>query len=244
MKFRNGFVSNSSSSSFILAYDKTSILSKPEDIINYIDENLRKEVLFHGTDCCEGDDWFYMDMTQKNYLLDRKKRFEKFNKGTHPVTEFYYDEEVDEYKSKEAGEAPYVEIYTNVYNFHEYNEEYNVDVDMSDWKAPYNYTPQEYLENKDKPEFQEILEYNDKYYEEERKRKREVLKKEKEEYINKITQEAINSGANPDNLEVKIVQVDYNSCDPDGNYDSEFAPRYFGLDEKTYYEVIDDKDEE
>ena len=39
MKIRNGFVSNSSSSSFVLAYDKTGIMTDPKDIVAFIDNN-------------------------------------------------------------------------------------------------------------------------------------------------------------------------------------------------------------
>ena len=244
MKIRNGFVSNSSSSSFIVSYDKTKVLTDPRDIIDYVDNNLRAEILMHGTECCEGDDWFYMDMQQKNYLLKRKGRFCKFNKGTHPVTEFIYNEDKDEYESKEAGEAPYIEAYTDVYTFHGYDDEHELNIDMSDWEAPFEYTAREYLERKDDPEFRKALERNNKYYEEKSRREAKARKEEREKYINEVTREAINSGADPDNLVVKIVQVDYNSCDPDGNCDSEFAPRYFGLSEKTYYETLDDEDEE
>lgn len=244
MKIRNGFVSNSSSSSFVLAYDKRGVMNTPEDIINYIDTHLRNEILFHGTECCEGDDWFMLDMTQKNYLLNRKKRFCKYNKGTHTATDIYFNEEENEWDSREIPDIPYVEIYTDVYTFHGYNDEYPIDVDMSDWKSPHNYTTQEYIEKEKDPEFQNIMDYSNKYYEERSKREALIRKEEKERYLNEVTQEAINSGADPDNLVVKIIQVDNNSCDPDGNYDSEFAPRYFGLDEKTYYKTIDDIDED
>ena len=244
MKVRNGFVSNSSSSSFVLAYDKRRVYSDPAVIAEYIDTHLRDEILFHGTECCEGDDWFILDMTQKNYLLDRKKRFCKYNKGTHTATEIYFNEEKNEWDSREIPNVPYVEIYTDVYAFHGYNEEFQVNVDMSDWKSPHSYTAQEYVEKENDPEFQNAIEYSNKYYEERSKRETRIRKEERERYLNEVTQEAINSGADPDNLVVEMIQVDYNSCDPDGNSDSEFAPRYFGLDERTYYDVIDDKDEE
>lgn len=68
MKVRNGFVSNSSSSSFILCYNKNEVLEGPEAIISYIQENPNKRLVFFGQEINEGDDIFEMDDDIKSLI--------------------------------------------------------------------------------------------------------------------------------------------------------------------------------
>ena len=84
------------------------------------------------------------------------------------------------------------------------------------------------------------------YWAEQRKRERALWAEKKQNYIDKekkyLTSEDISKNIDPKHLVIKIVEVDNCSCDPEGNYDSDFAPRYFGLDEDTYYEKQSDPD--
>ena len=82
MKFRNGFVSNSSSSSFVLAYDKSNVLSGPEAILEFIKQNPEAPVIFYGWDLGEGDDIFELSKEQKSAIRRYPKEFIAQNQGT------------------------------------------------------------------------------------------------------------------------------------------------------------------
>jgi len=226
MKFRNGFVSNSSSSSYVLAYDDRNVMTDPEKIVDFIDNNLRRGILFWGT-YGEGDDIFELDIKQKNYLLNHRKRFIKYNKGTFIDDNFVDDDSPNGYHI-EKEEKPYVTAITDVFDFHETRLDYErVEADMSDFPKP-------------------VDDDWHSYWAEQRKRERTLWAEKKQNYIDKekkdLTSRDINKNIDPEHLVIKIVEVDNYSCDPEGSYDSDFAPRYFGLDEDTYYEKQGDPD--
>lgn len=244
MKVRNGFVSNSSSSSFILAYDKTGVISDAEKIVDYVDNNLRKEVFFRSDAClCDGDDIFSLDMHQKNYLLKHKKRFIKYNKDDVPYTDYSADKDKN-------GEYPVIMVspviaLTKVYEFYPYPYEYDTpEVDMSD--VPFEDVSLEEsisaLKGEASPEEMRRVKISENWlnikYERERKARQEMEKS----LISNIKERLIKEGADPDNLEVEVVPVDYRSCDPDGSYGDEFSSRYFGLEDDSYYESVSDPD--
>ena len=230
MKFRNGFVSNSSSSSFVLAYDDRKVMTDPEKIVDFIDNNLRKDILFWGS-YGEGEDMFELGIDQKNYLLNHKKRFVKYNTGTF-IDDVYVDDDSPKGYHVEKEEKPYLTAIAEVYDFHETGLDYErTEADMSDFPEP---TDGDWST----------------YWAEQRKRERALWIEKKKNYIDKEKKYLLERGIDPEHLVVKIVNVDNNNCDPDGSYDSDFAPRYFGLQEYTYYreqgdpELNEEEDEE
>lgn len=242
MKVRNGFVSNSSSSSFIIAYDKTGNITDANEIVNYIDNNLRSEILFKS-DLCDGWDMFFLDMHQKNYLLKHKKRFIKYSGVEDILTDWSADK--DENGNYPTYKAPHVEAFTKVFSFYHYPYEYdNPEVDMSD--IPYVDISVEdgmaVVKGTATKEQKDRIEASNEWYRIKDERVHNEITRKKDELLNELRNNLLKEGADPDNLVINIIEVDNDSCDPDGNYDYEFAPRYFGLDEDTYYEPVGDPD--
>lgn len=215
MKVRNGFVSNSSSSSFVLAYDDRNVMTDPKDIADYISNNLRENILFWGPGG-EGDDIFELGINQKNFLLKRTKRFIQFCKGTFK-DDVYVEDDSEQGFHWEAVEKPYVKAISNPYVFHESGlDYYRESPDMSDVPEP-----------KDGESWES-------YYKIQADREHDLWDKKKEECINKVREDLIREGVDAEHLKIETVLVDNNSCDPDNWSESEFAPRYFGLQDTTY----------
>ena len=215
MKFRNGFVSNSSSSSYILAYDDRNVIIDPKDIADFIKDNLRENVLFWGPGG-EGDDIFELGMNQKNFLLKRTKRFIQFCKGTFKDDVYVQDDSEQGYHWEKV-DRPYVRAISNPYRFFESRLDYDSESpDMSDVPEP-----------KDGESWES-------YYKIQADRERDLWDKKKKECINKVRKDLISKGVDDEHLKIETVLVDNNSCDPDNWSESEFAPRYFGLQDTTY----------
>lgn len=248
MKIRNGFVSNSSSSSYVLAFDKTKVLTNPQDIVNFIDNNPRQEIFF-VSELCDGQDIFSLSSHQKRYLLKHRKRFIKWNEGTETVKDFsqWEDDDTDmpSWDEIPEKEVPLVTGLTGVYEFYHYPHEWDfLDVDILDLPE-------------DKCTFEDRLAVSAGTADEETKKRVELSierekereriekifeKRQKEEFLAKVRNKYLNKIDNPDNLVVKLVNKDYKSCSSNGAYGYEFAERYFGLDEDTYYESDGDPD--
>ena len=75
MKFRNGFVSNSSSSSFILKSDGVTLDKKGTVEWLKNPENRNKEILIVGEEMADGDDIFYLSDSMKEFILEHEERF-------------------------------------------------------------------------------------------------------------------------------------------------------------------------
>lgn len=76
MKTRAGFVSNSSSSSFMMTLeDKSHVLRDIYEIISYIKDNPDKDILILGPELSEGIDAFIPDKEMKNFILENQDRF-------------------------------------------------------------------------------------------------------------------------------------------------------------------------
>lgn len=69
MKIRNGFVSNSSSSSYLLCYNDGSLLKDAEDILKFLEKDVHSEVLLIGKDLGDGRDVQWLDKNQKKLIL-------------------------------------------------------------------------------------------------------------------------------------------------------------------------------
>lgn len=243
MKYRQGFVSNSSSSSYLIAYDVSAILSNPKEIADYIDNNLRSPIMFKS-DLCEGWDLFELDMKQKSYLLRHRKRFEKFCKGTVKYTDYTVNPGKDG-KYPEI-DIPFIQALTNVYRFYPYPYEWETpEVDMSDIPCPEMSMEESIEAHKEdaSPELKEKARLQANWSLIKCNRQTEARHQKQKDYIEKIRQELTEEGADPSTLKVELIEVDHRSCDPDGNSDWEFPERYFGLDEDTWYEDIADSND-
>lgn len=76
MKVRNGFVSNSSSSSFMMTFeDKSHVLNDIYEIIFYIKDNPDKDILILGPGLSEGIDAFIPDKEMKDFILENQGSF-------------------------------------------------------------------------------------------------------------------------------------------------------------------------
>lgn len=75
MKFRNGFVSNSSSSSFILKSDGVTLDKKGTVEWLKNPENRNKEILVIGEEMGDGDDIFYLSDSMEEFILEHEERF-------------------------------------------------------------------------------------------------------------------------------------------------------------------------
>ena len=73
MKIRNGFVSNSSSSSFILGCSNTPL--NRAQTVEYLKTNPSANILVVGASLSEGDDIFFLDSKKVGFILDHEERF-------------------------------------------------------------------------------------------------------------------------------------------------------------------------
>jgi len=244
VKIRNGFVSNSSSTSFILAYDKKSVMTDPRDIVDFIDNNLRNEIYFR-TEMCDGEDLFALDTHQKNYLLKHKKRFIKYNDGTELVTDYTGDP--DENGNYPKKEVPHVTAITRVFDlFQDPWDFVRPEVDMSDIPEV-EITNEEinryYSDKENNPDIKKKIDESMKRDNIRYQREHELRDQKRQEAMDKVTKQVLyNNVIDPEDLVVEQVWIDNDSCDPDGTGDYQFPERYFGLEEDTYYEPIGDPD--
>lgn len=84
---RQGFVSNSSSSSFILVYEEDKKLTGGKEIVEFIQENPNENIILKGQELSEGDDIFELTSSHKVEILKYPERF------TANVQEIYNWEE-------------------------------------------------------------------------------------------------------------------------------------------------------
>ena len=91
---RKGFVSNSSSSSFIISYNRDNIVKGAENIVNFIKDKLNRDYemyLYGGAEYGEGDLLFKLEDTHKSLI--RKYRDEFINHPNSSSYVLYYGEE-------------------------------------------------------------------------------------------------------------------------------------------------------
>lgn len=73
MKIRNGFVSNSSSSSFILGCNNAPL--NRAQTVEYLKTNPDANILVVGASISDGDDIFFLDKRMIDFILDHEERF-------------------------------------------------------------------------------------------------------------------------------------------------------------------------
>lgn len=74
MKIRRGFVSNSSSSSFILLRGSTTPLNRAQTV-EFLKSNPDANILVVGASLGDGDDIFFLDKERADFILDHEERF-------------------------------------------------------------------------------------------------------------------------------------------------------------------------
>ena len=107
MKFRNGFVSNSSSSSFILKSDGVTLDKKGTVEWLKNPENRNKEILVIGEEMGDGDDIFYLSDSMEEFILEHEERFlNNFSDWTaYPGLESFKLEDFSLFSDEEEEEA-------------------------------------------------------------------------------------------------------------------------------------------
>ncbi len=232
MKIRNGFVSNSSSSSFILAYDKTKKTNDPKKIVDILRKDPNVDILIKGWDLNEGYDFFNPDEEQTSLIRRFAKRFIEHNTGNVTRQHFEKNPETGEYEFINVSE-PTIEAYTD-YVFWSDPYEYKMpDVDMSDMECP-DLTLDEIVHHKDDPEVAKKIaledEYNKVKSEREKKAKAEGIEKTKEEMKSIL----LRHGAKEEDIVYEEVLKD-NQCT---DYMIDFIERY--MTNEYLYDYVED----
>lgn len=214
MKIRNGFVSNSSSSSFILVYDKSGVIDNLNEIVDYVKANPNTYPIFFGDELNEGNDTFILTPEQEALIRKFPDRFITQNKNKN------------------------IALYTNdAKMIKDYTEYGNEEPDMSDVEHPAltNDELSIYLSNihQDKTLIpKEILEKLDKLDNYEKihvKRIDELVKKKNKENIRDIKEKIIKeTNCSKENLESKEFYLDNGAVEET----IDFAERY--LTEEWY----------
>ncbi len=93
MRTRNGFVSNSSSSSFLLTYDSRKILETPEDILEILRKSPDSRVIIRGTELSDGEDCFELDSEQKSLIRRFPQEFIRTNSGTEFRSRYVFEKD-------------------------------------------------------------------------------------------------------------------------------------------------------
>lgn len=230
MKYRNGFVSNSSSSSFVLSYSKANILTDPKEILKYLKED-GKSIIFKGWDLGEGDDIFELDEEQKSLIRKFPEEFVKTNSGTVTRENYVYDKEADEYHLEGEIESSKLTAYIGNIYFRDVSgsiDYYTPSVDMSD-VPKVDLSVDEILAKDKDVTLSEKCKISDNYYriKEEREKAARASERDKVLVEGRSSFMKRNPNINPEEVISEIVQVSTRSCDPDGCEGiEEFAERY------------------
>lgn len=235
MKIRNGFVSNSSSSSFILVYDKTKVTTNPEDIVDILKREPNCDMLIKGWELANGDDIFELDEEQKSLIRKFSDRFIKLNEGE--VERDHYEE------NPETGEwefvkhkSPAIEAYMDYLIWESPNQWREPEVDMSDIENP-NLSLDEIVNHADDPEVIRKKELSENYYKIRGQRQQEARKAEKEKLVAEMTNNLLKRGVSAENVAYEEVDKDNNTSE-ENNID--FAERYLTQEyfEDTNYDSL------
>lgn len=74
MKIRGGFVSNSSSSSYMISYEDENLLKNSSEIIDYLQNNVEGNLLIIGRELSDGRDVFRSTPKIREWLLNNRDR--------------------------------------------------------------------------------------------------------------------------------------------------------------------------
>lgn len=218
MKIRNGFVSNSSSSSYILSYQKSKVIEDPRQMVAFFNEHPDAYVVFYGKDWGEGKDIFEMDSSQKKLVRKFPEDFVETIEGLNckliPQANLVYND-ID-YTFKES------DVIVPDMEYQEISEEEYM----------------EYLEDKDNApkELKEKIANNNEYYE----RREKLYEKEYEEKNKKLVEEGrldlIKQGVPENDAYSEEVWISHSSCTPIDSDLIDFASRYVS---DTVYDECD-----
>ena len=240
MKCRNGFVSNSSSSSFVLSYAKNSVLTDPKKILEYLKES-NGPIIFKGWDLGEGDDIFELDEDQKSLIRKFPKEFISANSGTTSRNIYEYDEKTEDLIDKGQEEIPKLTAYIGDVYFRDvcaFVEYYSPDIDMSDIPNE-ELTMDEILDKNPSRELLEKRKISDNWYRIKNEREKQARIQKRAELIAEGREAFLKKhpDSNPEDIISEMVLVSNRSCDSDGCYDlEEFADRYLS---EEFFENID-----
>lgn len=209
MKIRRGFVSNSSSSSFILSYQKSKVIEDPEKMVEYFKEHPNSHVVFYGKDWGEGEDIFEMSYSQKALVRKFPEDFINTIKGTN---------------CKICVDATLA--YDNVEGaFRE------ADIEVPGMEVPEEVTLEEYgkyyrdRENAPAELKERVRKRHD--YEEKRYRiYQEELAKKEEEFLENERKALVDRGVFEEDAIAERVWVSNGSCNEDFSELTDFAERY------------------
>lgn len=209
MKTRNGFVSNSSSSSFILVYNKSNVIKDLNEIVNYVKSNPDTLPIFCGIDLGDGQDIFTLTSEEESLIRKFPDRF--IAKNTLGNIALYTNNAKMIRSFKDYGSAGELDM-SDVERPDITNEELNIY--MKYIYKDKDAIPKEIMEKVKK------LEYYDAIYDERLKR---FLHKKDKEHINKTKNEIIEeSNCKNEDLSAKELDVDCASTEET----IEFAERY------------------
>ena len=219
MKIRNGFVSNSSSSSFILVYDKTKVVDNATSIVEYLKENPNTEPVFYGNEMGEGDDVYMLPSNYESLIRKFPQEFINTCKGNHP------------------------QLYCNATLLRDEEDTYwgNAEsiIDMSDMEDPYISREEmnEYFKDRDhiKPELQEKFDKCNAYARVKEERLKEYADKKNAENVEKATDNLVEKGSERENIAHKEIYIDTFTTE---EYDSDFISTYFTEDESDSYDYL------
>jgi len=228
MKIRSGFVSNSSSSSFILSYNKNKVLTDPKDIVEYIKNFPDGDIILNGGECNEGDDIFRLDDELKSLIKKFPMEFIKTNTGTKINIDYEYDAEDNENHFHEIEkEIPKITAYIGKLALVPCDSEYcNFNIDMSDVENA-EVNPLDWSKKDTDPEIKRKFEISDNWYTVREEREIKLRK----EYENKMKDDYRAEVAKAENvpeseISSEIVYISNRSCNPDYSFPEDFAERY------------------
>ena len=226
MKIRCGFVSNSSSSSFILAYDKNKITHDPKEVLDFIKENPSESVVIRGLDLNEGEDIFELTEEQKELIRKFPNQFIETCDTTVEKTDW---DNVDFDKDyfpliKVPKITAYLGSTVLTPNQWEFNDS---EIDMSDWKDPLKDASVSEILAASEEIRKKSNDYWNEYY-----RRAEIERNKEIEKVKKDFAEKLKKDINDDNADIasEEVSVAYDACDEDSY---EFKERYLS---REYYD--------